>query len=302
MKKNIAPFPLLLSFLCLTYCSRKDEKSYSAEENSFRQKQVSESFLKKDKAAHQNDQSFMSQFCTEMLPPPPPNEDLSIRIDTTFVKRENGKIDTLISIESTGLAYAGYDDRYDWEKRILNVMFLDGDPLVIERVKKAAREWEKSCSIRFNFGNFQNPDITISFLYKGSWSQIGTYSSKVQPSMNFGWLQANSSDLELNRVVYHEFGHALGLVHEHQLPDNPIDWNRPVVYDYYSGPPNNWDRAKVDKNVFLRYNKSHIRGDGFDRESIMLYAIPPGFASNFTQDWNNQLSPRDKSTVAGMYP
>ena len=36
--------------------------------------------------------------------------------------------------------------------------------------------------------------------------------------MNYGWIDADSPEEELRSVVLHEFGHALGLIHEHQNP------------------------------------------------------------------------------------
>ena len=47
--------------------------------------------------------------------------------------------------------------------------------------------------------------------------------------MNYGWLTPDSDDDELRRVVLHEFGHALGLIHEHQNPEGGIEWNEPAV-------------------------------------------------------------------------
>ena len=36
--------------------------------------------------------------------------------------------------------------------------------------------------------------------------------------MNYGWLEPDTSTREYQRVVRHEFGHALGMIHEHQNP------------------------------------------------------------------------------------
>ena len=48
---------------------------------------------------------------------------------------------------------------------------------------------------------------------------------KDQPTVNFGWLRHDSPYEEIRRVVLHEFGHVLGLVHEHQIPGarNPLE-------------------------------------------------------------------------------
>ena len=48
--------------------------------------------------------------------------------------------------------------------------------------------------------------------------------------MNYGWLTPESAQDEVRRVVLHEFGHALGLIHEHQNPKGGgIEWNRDAV-------------------------------------------------------------------------
>ena len=54
---------------------------------------------------------------------------------------------------------------------------------------------------------------------------------------------------EYERVVVHEFGHALGAIHEHQNPKGGIEWNLPAVYKYFAGPPNFWSKEDVDVNV-----------------------------------------------------
>ena len=119
--------------------------------------------------------------------------------------------------------------------KVLRVHFLDGDPVVQDKVEAVAYEWCRYCNIRFKFDNDPQAEIRISFEQEGSWSYIGTDSRWIpttEPTMNFGWLTPNSADSEYERVVIHEFGHALGMVHEHQNPRGEIPWNKPAVYEY----------------------------------------------------------------------
>lgn len=51
--------------------------------------------------------------------------------------------------------------------------------------------------------------------------------------MNFGWFTNYTSDTEFSRTIIYEFGHALGLHHEHQSPTANIQWNKEKVYEYY---------------------------------------------------------------------
>ena len=47
--------------------------------------------------------------------------------------------------------------------------------------------------------------------------------------MNLGWIHDSKSEDELRSVVLHEFGHALGAVHEHESPYASIPWNKEKV-------------------------------------------------------------------------
>src|SRR5918996_1323955 len=69
----------------------------------------------------------------------------------------------------------------------------------------------------------------------------------------------------------HEFGHAIGLAHEHQNPAGGIEWNEEVVLRDLSGPPNSWTPEQIRHNVLEKYRADQIRGTDFDRDSIMLY-------------------------------
>lgn len=190
--------------------------------------------------------------------------------------------------------------------RTLRVRFLDGDRAVQKRIEPYAQEWTKYANLHFTFGTDPNAEIRISFQQPGSWSYLGTDALTIprhQPTMNFGWLTPDTPDDEYARVVTHEFGHAIGCIHEHQNPATNIPWNPAAVYDYYAGPPNNWTKEQVDINLFTRYSADLTQFSAFDRDSIMLYPIPNAFTEgDFEVGWNRTLSTTDKRYIAKLYP
>ena len=198
----------------------------------------------------------------------------------------------------------------------LTVAFLDGTAIQRKRVQEKASEWMAHANIKFAFKAGSKGEIRISFEFDpdSSWSAIGTDClaaedfPKDQPTMNFGWLTDDTDDVEYRRVVVHEFGHALGAVHEHQVPKGGIKWNLPAVYQYFSGPPNNWSKEDVDFNVVQKYSVDQLNGTSFDKKSIMLYQFPREFilapaslAKGGTAN-NTDLSAGDKRFVAKLYP
>ena len=61
-------------------------------------------------------------------------------------------------------------------------------------------------------------------------------------------------------VICHEFGHTLGLLHEHQsiVRDKTMTFNEEAVYKYFGGPPNNWSRAQVKRQILDVYAKQDV--------------------------------------------
>jgi hypothetical protein len=187
----------------------------------------------------------------------------------------------------------------------IRVRFLDGVPTVKAKVEQVAHQWSLYANIKFAFGSDPGAEIRISFANPGSWSYIGRDClgiPKLSPTMNYGWLKTNTSNTEYERVVLHEFGHALGCIHEHQNPVVGIPWNKPAVYSYYAAT-NGWDKGKVDRNLFQTYSVDQTQFSHFDRESIMLYPVPKNLTDgSFEVGWNKQLSAADKAYIQTIYP
>lgn len=209
--------------------------------------------------------------------------------------------------EGMGDAELALESGKKWSNgRTLKAAFLDGEPDVQARVEARAHTWSKYANIKFDFGSYPDAEIRISFALQGSWSYIGTDALSIpvgKPTMNLGWLRRESPDEEVERVVLHEFGHALGCIHEHQNPAAGIPWDVDEIYRYYTGPPNYWPKAQVFHNLLRKYSETLTQHSEFDKESIMLYPIPNEHTvGDYEVGWNRTLSDQDEKFIAEMYP
>lgn len=182
----------------------------------------------------------------------------------------------------------------------LSIRFMGGTTDQHNTVKQYAKQWTDHANLNFEFNDAPNADIRIAFADDGAWSYVGTDAKQAplsEATMNYGWLD--------EAVILHEFGHAIGLAHEHQNPDGGLQWNEAAVIRDLSGPPNNWDEATIRHNVLNKYRQDQVNGTEFDEESIMLYSFPANWTINgFRTEPNSVLSETDKAFVAGekMYP
>jgi len=198
-----------------------------------------------------------------------------------------------------------------WDNaRKLGVHFLDGSKKQRALTQKYADAWTKFANVTFDYEAGPQAEIRVSFVAdSGSWSAVGTDAlvraafRLGKPTMNFGWLRDGTSETEWRRVVIHEFGHALGAIHEHQNPSGGIRWNLPEVYHTFGGPPNRWTRNQIDINIVQKYSLNQLNATKFDGKSVMLYAFPSSLILGGGGTANNtDLSAGDKSFIAQMYP
>jgi hypothetical protein len=102
----------------------------------------------------------------------------------------------------------------------------------------------------------------------------------------------------------HEFGHALGCIHEHQSPKFTRKWNVAAVMKYFQGPPNYWSPDDIKSNVLGKYSPTGITATRFDLELIMLYSFDASLFSDglgLTNE-NKTASKSDIQMIKLMYP
>ncbi|ESK82297.1 hypothetical protein Moror_15462, partial [Moniliophthora roreri MCA 2997] len=129
--------------------------------------------------------------------------------------------------------------------------------------------------------------------------------------MSLGWL-ADSSEpsAEDKGTILHEFGHALGMMHEHQSParGESIHLKELAVYEYYR-PLLNYNDRLVKTQIIDQYNKSDVSNfSRLDLHSIMMQMVfryfMPGHLNEEGIDIpvNTVLSDMDKAFITLNYP
>jgi hypothetical protein len=169
-------------------------------------------------------------------------------------------------------------------------------------------------TITITFGGYEcdgcSPDA--------AWSQIGNHSDENSPSMNLGFIDPPYTPFTLNGKTYtapanatrnycgtsgpgsctagwvpgatvvHEFGHALGMMHEHQnnlSGSDPIKLDEKQVVAYYNCIGMGASGAAT--NVLDTYSckageTCNYAGTKFDPDSIMLYYLPSAWIQGCT--------------------
>ena len=183
----------------------------------------------------------------------------------------------------------------------ISIRFLNGTPQQHDLVKQHAPQWTQHANLTFEFTDDPTSVVRITFnADDGAWSYVGTDNLGIPlhaATMNLGWQDKS--------VILHEFGHMIGLSHEHQNPVGGINWNEDAVIAALAGAPNFWTPEQTRHNVLNKYTVDQIHGTEFDGKSIMLYAFPPEWTTDgFSTSENDDLSNIDKDFVKSseMYP
>ncbi|KAI0071193.1 hypothetical protein K474DRAFT_1712673 [Panus rudis PR-1116 ss-1] len=157
----------------------------------------------------------------------------------------------------------------------------EGNATQRQKVIDTIKEWEWYINLKFK--NVKKDGmLRISFQTNGgSWSYVGKGNLNIaadKATMNLGWVDERSTTATgyEKGTILHEFGHALGFLHEHQSPNREggLTLDEDAVYRYYMDTQN-WSREQVKKQIIDVYNKDQISNySELDTTSIMMYYMP----------------------------
>ncbi|MEK7989651.1 MAG: M12 family metallopeptidase [Thiotrichaceae bacterium] len=194
---------------------------------------------------------------------------------------------------------------------------------VADAILQTASTWSQYGNIYFRRAAWENADIRITFQEKGGYSYLGTWAKRRatnQETMNLAFSFIDSTQ-SFRRTVLHEFGHALGIQHEHISPNVSYNWNEAQIIAEAAtwGWSEDSTRFNIIENLLNGNSRSAFLATAFDPKSIMIYSIPKSWVSIADQvnpekcpdaqtsryycvGWNTELSETDKQGIAQFYP
>ena len=222
-----------------------------------------------------------------------------------LLKKEFPVCTTLEKTENRGetsKGHAVFKNNNNWVTgQTIRIRFVGGSVELQNKIKEYASEWTSAANLNFVYVGTNDESDAAIFFQTGSNYTFGK-------SINFGQLSnPNATDEIIRGITLHEFGHLLGLQHENQSPAANIQWNKPVVYDYYQNVIG-WNRDLVDSQIFNALpTTSYNTYTPYDDSSVMTYSFPASFTLRAPCQKRRSFSHGSRSrvvceTTANVFP
>ena len=203
-------------------------------------------------------------------------------------------------------AFVFYEDTKIWNQDSITFYFSDGSDQQKSEVKRFAKLWQRYIGIKFKYTNNKPTFFSFKKYYTITFKGSSNQSTKgaVNGTIHLGDLSDNS--IFRKTTILHEFGHMLGLGHEHQRKDRPLALNNSSLINdciQNQNQPGTWCKENLtnitDTEVFIESE--------YDSSSIMHYALKNIVGGNkkllntLPNDNSNTLSYTDKYYIAMLY-
>ncbi len=218
------------------------------------------------------------------------------------------KITLLIVIiwATTSDAFVFYEDTKIWNQDTITFYFLDGTSQQKSEVKRFAKLWQRYTGIKFIYTDTKPSLFSFKAYYKITFKGVSNQSNR--GAINGKIQLGNLSDNIIFRktTILHEFGHMLGLGHEHQRKDRPTAMNN---HKFIQACVKNQQQSKkwCEENLSDINNTEVFIESDYDISSIMHYDLKniagddQSILQTLPNSKSNTLSYTDKYYIAMLY-
>lgn len=193
---------------------------------------------------------------------------------------------------------------------VVGVKFLDGTPTMHNAVMAALEEWEAALDGALSFAVSSDAKaLRTTFAHGNKYVHATNMTQRLVSIAHAKLFETDQNAASARGIVLHEFGHALGLEHEHFSPHLAITWRSDQdIADHINTdlkPGTTWTKKMVKHNITGAKEGTQVCGDklAFDDKSVMGYAIWPQWNyENISTAPANTLSQEDIACGQRLYP